>query len=93
MGYEARNFSTSKSYAVGDYCLRYGYLYRFTSSHSAGAWDDSDVVIADQSTEQAINRVINDIVLTTLAVAKGEKIVFEPSQITGTRYKYILTNA
>lgn len=36
-------FSTSKAYAIGDYCIYQGALYRFTSAHSAGAWDSSHV--------------------------------------------------
>ena len=36
-------FSTSVAYAIGDYCIYQGALYRFTSAHSAGAWSASDV--------------------------------------------------
>ncbi len=36
-------FSTSAAYAVGDYCIYEGALYRFTSAHSAGAWNSSHV--------------------------------------------------
>lgn len=36
-------FSTSASYAIGDYCIYEGALYRFTSAHSAGAWNASHV--------------------------------------------------
>ena len=39
----ADTFSTAVSYAVGDVVLYDGDLYRFTSAHSAGAWDSSDV--------------------------------------------------
>ena len=42
----APEFSTSTSYAIGDYCLYQGTLYRFTSPHS-GAWRASDVVATD----------------------------------------------
>ena len=36
-------FSTSTAYAVGDYVIYEGALYRFTSAHSAGAWNSSHV--------------------------------------------------
>lgn len=37
----AEDFSTSKSYAVGDYVVYNGDLYRCSTAHSAGAWDAS----------------------------------------------------
>ena len=40
----AANFSVSTSYAVGDLVLYDGYLYKFTSAHSAGAWIGTDAV-------------------------------------------------
>lgn len=39
----AEEFSTSKSYAVGDYVMHEGSLYIFTSAHAAGAWSSGDV--------------------------------------------------
>ena len=39
----APTFSTSNAYAVGDYVFYSGTLYRFTSAHSAGAWNASHV--------------------------------------------------
>ncbi len=38
----ASNFSESASYAVGDLVLYGGYLYKFTSAHSAGTWIGTD---------------------------------------------------
>jgi glycerophosphoryl diester phosphodiesterase len=38
----APQFSTSTTYAIGDYCIHEGTLYRFTSAHT-GAWSASDV--------------------------------------------------
>lgn len=38
----ADDFSTSASYAVGDYVIYSGTLYRFTAAHSAGAWAGTD---------------------------------------------------
>ena len=39
----AEEFDSTVAYAIGDYCIYNGTLYRFTSAHSAGAWDVSDV--------------------------------------------------
>jgi lysophospholipase L1-like esterase len=38
----ASEFSASTTYAIGDYCIHEGTLYRFTSAHT-GAWSASDV--------------------------------------------------
>ena len=38
----ASEFSASTTYAIGDYCIYQGTLYRFTSAHT-GAWSASDV--------------------------------------------------
>lgn len=43
---QAADFSTSTAYAVGDYCVYHGDLYRFTTAHPAGAWNDAHVVVA-----------------------------------------------
>ena len=39
----ADNFSERTSYAIGDLVIYEGYLYKFTSAHSAGAWSGTDV--------------------------------------------------
>ena len=47
----ADDFSESTSYSIGDYCIYDGALYRFTSAHSAGAWNSAhvtQVVVADE---------------------------------------------
>ena len=36
---QAADFSTSTAYAVGDYCVYQGDLYRFKTAHPAGAWN------------------------------------------------------
>lgn len=52
----AADFSTSTSYAVGDYVIYNGALYRFTSAHSAGAWNGSDVTAVTVGSElDAVN--------------------------------------
>lgn len=35
----ADDFSTTKSYAVGEYCFHLGTLYECTTAHTAGAWN------------------------------------------------------
>ena len=37
------DFSAETAYAIGNYCYKEGLLYRFTSAHSAGAWNASEV--------------------------------------------------
>ena len=44
-------FSESTSYAVGDYVIYTKTLYRFTSAHSAGAWNASDVTAVKVTSE------------------------------------------
>ena len=94
MGKQAEQFSTSKTYAVGDVCLYGELLYRFTSAHT-GAWNSSHAVPVDNRRERQITRVVAGYDNTLEAVAYAQTIVFEPQLITGTdnRYRYILTNA
>lgn len=40
----APEFNTTTAYGVGDYVIYDGSLYRFTSAHSVGAWNNSQVV-------------------------------------------------
>ena len=47
----ADEFSASTAYAIGDYVIYNGKLYRFTSAHAAGAWasgDVTEVIIGDE---------------------------------------------
>lgn len=39
----ASDFDSTANYSIGDYVIKEGALYRFTSAHSAGAWDAGDV--------------------------------------------------
>ena len=50
---DATEFSTSTAYAVGDYVIYEGVLYRFTSAHAAGAWTGSDAVATKTTDELA----------------------------------------
>ena len=48
----ALTFNTSTSYAIGDYVLYGGSLYRFTAAHAAGAWigtDATQVQLAEET--------------------------------------------
>ena len=47
----AGEFSASTAYAIGDYVVYEGDLYRFTAAHSAGAWSGSDAVMITVSAE------------------------------------------
>ena len=88
----AAKFSSSVSYAVGDLCLYEGSLYIFTSSHT-GAWNSSHVAAYDDRTANSLDKLLDQYAKAQAAVAFGNALVFEPAQITGTRYKYVLTTA
>lgn len=45
LGQVAEIFDATKNYAVGDYCIYNDDLYRFTTAHSAGAWNSSHVAL------------------------------------------------
>ena len=93
MGKEAREFSTSQAYAAGDLVIYDGVLYKFTASHSAGAWTGSDAAAVDNSTEQDIARILAGADNAEMATQYVGTVVFAPNLIEGTRYKYVLTNA
>lgn len=42
ISYIAEDFDTETDYSVDSYCFHDGKLYRFTTDHSAGAWDGDD---------------------------------------------------
>ena len=93
MGKEARTFYTVKNYAVNDLVLYGGVLYRFISAHSAGAWNPSHVTEVDDDEEQLITRIVGGASNAERATAYAGTVIFEPTQITENRYKYIFTNA
>ena len=47
----------------------------------------------DYTEQRNLTRILTGIDLATKASDYADTIVFEPSQISGTRYKYTLTNA
>ena len=73
---EAQTFDTSADYAVGDYVLYNGRLYRFTAVHAAGAWTGEDaerVTIADEL-EKVVkyDGVINVIKIISQSTTMGD---------------------
>ena len=89
----ATEFLTSATYAVNDLVLYGGVLYKFTSAHTAGAWNSSQVTEIDSSEEQQITRILAGMDNADKAADYVDTVVFAPEQIEGTRYKYVLTNA
>ena len=93
MGKTAQAFSASKNYAKGDLAIYNGILYVFTSAHSAGAWTGTDAAEVDESTERKLTEILAVYDNNIKETAFVGTVVFEPSQIAGSRYKYVLTNA
>ena len=61
-GMVAETFSTSKTYAIGDYCVYNNKLYKFTSAHSAGAWNSGHVTETSAGTEiKSTNGEVSDL--------------------------------
>lgn len=89
----AAEFNTGWTYAINDLTLYGGILYRFTSAKTAGAWDSSKATAVDSSIAQQLTRILAGMDNADKAADYGDTVVFEPVQITGTRYRYVLTNA
>ena len=70
----ADEFSTSKAYAAGERCYYQGNLYRFTSAHSAGAWNSSHVILdkiaADIEKLEKGGKILSGISMTAAQVIK-----------------------
>lgn len=92
MGRVAEQFYAARTYAVGDLCIHDGNVYRFTSPHS-GAWTDADAEREDIPLGQDVTRVLAGYEQARMAGEFGGTMVFEASPITGTRYKYTITDA
>ena len=92
MGKEARKFTTAADYAIGDLAIYQGELYEFKAAHTAGAWDDDDVVKVDNDTESEITYIIKEYDRAINAANYVDTLVMDPAQIDGTRYKYVLTS-
>lgn len=57
----APTFSTAVAYSIGDYAMKDGVLYKFTSAHLAGAWNSAHTVAVTCSSEFGDNRSDEDI--------------------------------
>ena len=90
---EVREFSTSQSYSAGNLTIYEGKLYRFITSHSAGAWNSAEVIAVDQNEQQDLTRILTGMDNAEKAIAYAGTVIMEPALIEGTRYKYIMTNA
>lgn len=89
----AEDFKTYRIYAAGFLVLYNGILYRFIVEHSAGPWNPAQVEPVDQGSEQIITRLIAAADNAIKETAYADTVVFAPSMIERTRYKYVLTNA
>lgn len=91
----AAQFSTSSAYAVGDLALYDGNLFRFTSSHSAGSWNPAHVSAVDGGTDvqRELTRILSGMDNADKAADYADTVVFAPEQISGTRFRYFLTDA
>lgn len=89
----ATEFRANAYYAAKDLVMYEGILYRFLTSHDAGAWNQNQVEPVDNTTEQQLTRILAGMDNAEKAADYADTIVLAPAQITGTRYKYVLTNA
>lgn len=73
---EAQTFDASTDYAVGDYVLYNGRLYRFTAVHTAGAWtgEDAERVTIAHELKKAVkyDGVINVIKIISQSTTMGD---------------------
>ena len=81
-------FSPYSSYVIGDYVVNEGFLYKFTSNHPAGQWDDNDVVdaslldyITDYVSKQLSGKqdTISDLATIRSGAAAGATAYQKPS--------------
>ena len=77
----AQAFSTSTAYAVGDYVLYNNKLYRFTTAHSAGEWNSSQV--AEVKTMDEVSSIKDDL---------SETVKFVPQTLTDEQKNQIISN-
>lgn len=70
-------FSTSTAYAVGDFVSYNGKVYKFTSAHSAGAWNSSHVTTSN---------VKEYVSAKSYAIKSGVEILAEGVAVSGNKY-------
>lgn len=88
-------FSETKSYTEGDYCIYDNTLYQFTSDHAAGEWTGEDVeattVTAELSELNLNTQSIADMTATTLLSVESHDRISESYTIESFyNYKKIL---
>ena len=72
----ALEFSTTKTYAVGDYVIYNGTLYYFTANHAAGAWTGSDAT--EQTVDDALKQIRSDISYEAINLLDKIRVVSTP---------------
>lgn len=70
----ADDFSTSTAYAIGDYAIYNGHLYRFTAAHAAGAWTGTDAVQVQLAEDVADLKSAITYVTPEMYGAKGDGV-------------------
>ena len=76
-------FSETATYAVGDVVTYNGKLYKFTSSHSAGSWNSSEVTEITTWYEKADNGAVAPVFSETATYAVGDVVTYN-----GKLYKF-----
>ena len=77
-------FSETATYAVGDVVTYNGKLYKFTSSHSAGSWDNSEVTEITTWYEKADNGAVAPVFSETATYAVDACVMYQ-----GKLYKFL----
>lgn len=72
----AEEFLTNKTYAIGQYVLYEGDLYKFITIHNEGDWDNSQVVLVKINSEIAnINSQVGELKIQFNKVVKWEETI------------------
>jgi len=77
-------FSETATYAVGDVVTYEGKLYKFTSSHSAGSWNSSEVTEITTWYEKADNGAVAPVFSETATYAVDACVMYQ-----GKLYKFL----
>ena len=77
-------FSETATYAVGDVVTYNGKLYKFTSSHSEGSWDNSEVTEITTWYEKADNGAVAPVFSETATYAVDACVMYQ-----GKLYKFL----
>lgn len=84
----ASKFNIDTNYAVGDYVIYQGRLYRFVITHAAGEWNNTHVVSVDVTSEiDAANGLVGNINMGTIATTVTGAIAEHESDINALNTK------